>query len=641
MPINRNSRRGTYLGLAFLVCLVLVVFYPVVGFDFINLDVTEQVTGISGTEGFGWATVKDVFTWTKLSYYPVRSLTYAIDRQFWGSDPGGFKATNLLFHLVSTCLLYALILRLFAIARLPSNEEASWRETLAAACGAGLFAIHPLVVEPVVWVPGREELLLTLAGLGAVHLHITARQLEAAGAPRWKIYICHAGTVLCCLLACLSNAVGAVWALLITALDRIVLVGRDWRKIFRATAALWAVTMVTIILKAMATVEVEYEHPEYFSVERLVIISKAYASNLKAIVWPTNLTMDYLPYVRGAHWQFDIAVGVACVLATIAVVYLARRRQLFLFAVAWFLLALAPVAQIMPHHIHRADRFLYLPLAGLGILLATGILWISRKTRSPLGGAALVGGLILLFAGLNYASSRQVWTWRDSISLWSRRLQVQPESLLAHKCLGDALAVVERLPEAAPHYEWVLARLPDDFRTLHNYAMYLSLSSESTEEDFLKAIQMAEKGFRITKGEKPRLRRTLSLAHMNYASLLRSEGRYQEAVEHLQAAMDADPEYQKPMLNLALLLASCEDPSIRSPQAAVKLAEKAISVGAGPDLIPLSVLASIYAHTGDLANAIQTLDRAIEMARRKQTTQWVEELEMLKADYERQANERD
>ena len=641
MASNRNSRRGTYLGLAFLVCLVLAVFHPVVGFDFINLDVTEQVTGVSETESFGWATIKDAFTWTKLSYYPVRSLTYAIDRHIWGKDSGGFKATNLLFHLASVCLLYVLILRLFAIARLPADGEATWRETLAAACGAGLFAIHPLVVEPVVWVPGREELLMTLAGLGAVHLHITARQLEAATAPRWKICICHVGTVVCCVLACLSNAVGVVLALLITALDRIVLVGRDWRKIFGATAALWGVAMITIILKAMATVEVEYEHPEYFSIERLVIISKAYSSNLAAILWPTNLTMDYLPFVRGPHWKLDVAVAIACVLATIGVVWYARRRQMFFFAVAWFLLALAPVAQVMPHHIHRADRFLYLPLVGLGILLATGILWVSRKIRSPLGDAALVGGMILLFAGLNYASSRQVWTWRDSISMWSRRLQVQPESLLAHKCLGDALAIVERLPEAAPHYEWVLARLPDDFRTLHNYAMYLALSPESTEKDFLRAIQMADRGFRITKGEKPRLRRTLSLAHMNYASLLRSEGRYGEAVEHLQAAMDADPEYQKPMLNLALLLASCEDPSIRSPQAAVKLAEKAISVESGPTLIPLSVLASIYAQAGDLAKAIQTLDRAIETARRDQATQWVEELETLKADYQRQANERD
>ena len=60
--------------------------------------------------------------------------------------------------------------------------------------------------------------------------------------------------------------------------------------------------------------------------------------------------------------------GLTCVL-----LWSLKRRQLVLFGLLWFGLALAPVSQIMPHHVHRAERFLYLPLVGLAITVAMGL----------------------------------------------------------------------------------------------------------------------------------------------------------------------------------------------------------------------------------------------------------------------------
>ncbi len=640
MSIDQYLRRSNRLAVAFLVCLVLTVFYPVIGFDFINLDALPLVARNSNIQGLDLDSLKYVLSWTTNSYYPVRSLTYAVDRQLWGTYAGGFKATNVFLHLASVLLLFWLILRLLVRQGKVDDGRASWRETVAATCGAGLFAIHPVVVEPVIWVPGREELLMTLAGLAAVHLHFSSRQLEALSAPRWEFLLARVGAVVCCLAACLSNVVAVTIPLIIIGLDRIVLVGNNWPRIFRDTTPFLAVAAFTFLLKKMANADFELEHPEYLSVHRLVVVSKAYALNLKTYLWPTNLTLDYPRIHPDDGWMADVALGAACLTMTVVVFGAARRNRTALAGLAWFLLALAPTAQIMPHHINRADRFLYLPLVGLAIAVAAGLLWIGRRIQSPVAWGTVTVALVALLAGLNYASARQVWIWQDSITLWEWRLRVQPESQLAHQCLGDAFADAGRLPEAIPHYDWVLRRSPDESRTLHNYAMYLALSPESERDDLEKAVQLATKGFRITKGADPKLRRTLALSHMNYGSSLRAEGRLHEAVEQFQAAIDADPTYKKPLFNLALLLAASEIPELRRPEEAVQLAERAASLPPTPELPELSVLASVYAGAGKFDRAVDVLERAIIDARTRGETDWIAGLEAARQEYQRLATSR-
>jgi tetratricopeptide (TPR) repeat protein len=103
------------------------------------------------------------------------------------------------------------------------------------------------------------------------------------------------------------------------------------------------------------------------------------------------------------------------------------------------------------------------------------------------------------------------------------------------------------------------------------------------------------------------------MAHMNKGTALNRGGQFQAAIDSYRAAIEADPEYEAAVFNLALLLASCRDEQLRDPDLAVRLAEQATETGGGNPL-HLNILAEIYAYAGRFDQAAATFRQAIRMA---------------------------
>ena len=99
-----------------------------------------------------------------------------------------------------------------------------------------------------------------------------------------------------------------------------------------------------------------------------------------------------------------------------------------LFGLIWFVFALGPVSQIIPHHIHRADRFLYLPLAGLAVAVAMTLRAALDALNRPSRSAGMRGmgilGLLLLAA----VSAGQVRTWQNGVLVWENCVRVDPNN---------------------------------------------------------------------------------------------------------------------------------------------------------------------------------------------------------------------
>ena len=75
--------------------LVAVVFVPILGFEFVDYDVSTSVVRNPHIRGLSGENLKHIFTSRCIeSYYPIRTLTYAVDYSLWGLNPGGFKLTN-------------------------------------------------------------------------------------------------------------------------------------------------------------------------------------------------------------------------------------------------------------------------------------------------------------------------------------------------------------------------------------------------------------------------------------------------------------------------------------------------------------------------------------------------------------------
>ncbi len=603
--------------------LVVVVFYPITGFDFINLDAPDQILENAYVHGVSRENLGHIFTSRCIdSYYPVRSLSYAIDHQLWGLNAGGFKFTNGLIHLANAFLVFWLILRLFRYTPAGNGTPSKRWDVFAAAFSAGVFAVHPVVVEPVVWVPGREELLTTFGALCCFHSHMTARCLAETGGKIRRIVFWHGCAALFCVMACLSNAVGAVIPLLVTAWDILMLGRQELRRIAAGTFALWVMGVATIVLKKAGGGS-EALGPELAIDQRWMVVCEVYWLNLKTLVWPTQLALAYSNVVPKALSMIlgGLALGLTCL-----AIWVLRSRKVLLVGLVWFVLALAPTSQIMPHHMHRADRFLYLPLIGLAVLIATCLRPLGRALKLRVLAGGLTAAAVFCLVVLGSLSARQVQTWRNSICVWEHCLRVVHGSVFAHQSLADALAQDGQYERAFAEYELVLRHEPSDLYALRRYAHCLALCRRTELRDYERAIDLARSGCELAEWQDPDLRRTLAESYMSYGTHLRNGDRLELAIQNYESAAQADPNYEVPLFNLALLYATSDDARFQRPTEAVRLAERACRMKGQPSAVQLAILANVYGETGHAEQAIRTAMKAIRRAEAEGNTEFVSQI---------------
>ncbi len=636
-PVSKNrSVHWTALQVAIaLACLIGAVFFPIGGFEFVDYDVTGQVVENPWIRGLTWENVQHIFTSRCVtSYYPVRTLSFALDYQLWELWPGGFKLTNGLIHLANVLLVFWLILRLIAYPATDSPKTAQTRyDVFLAGFCAGIFAVHPIVVEPVAWVAGREELLMTLGALACFHLHLAARRLDSESGRRVRSVICDLLAAICCVAACLSNAVGAVIPLMVTVWDVLMLDRPKLWRIFRGTSALWVASVATIAIKRIGDPGVAAAEPDFFSAERLYVVAKVYWLNLQSIAWPTDLAACRRRIELGSFLDLPFILGVVLIVLTGVLVWSLRRRKLVLMGLLWFGIALAPASQIMVHHIHRADRFLYLPLAGLAIAVAMGLRPMERYLKTPvlrIGAPALAVWSLLL---LGILAAGQVQTWRNSISMWKNCVRIDPDNALARHVLGYNLAYRGQYDEAMEHRE---AQLSLDFNNPEamRFAALLAVKGTETQpSNCALAVQLARRACELTRWDNPRHLDVLAVAYSSLGQSQVDDQHLQRAIQSYRTALEVDSDCRQALVQLAVVLATCSDERFRKPQEAVALVERAAKSVDHADPNMLVILATVYAEAWEFDKAIATTEKAIQLAQSGGQAQLVEPLRQRLEQY--------
>jgi tetratricopeptide (TPR) repeat protein len=593
MARDRQTRRWPIvLATLALTGLVAAVFYHVLGFSFITLDVSVLVVENPAVHGLTWQNVTRILTSPCIqSYYPVRSLTLALDYEIWGLTPGGFKLTGGLIHLANVLLLFWLIVRL--LGRKAAGVGLDLGSIAIATVTAGVFAVHPVVVEPVTWVGGREELLMTLGALGCIHFHLSARRLSREVGRSRRAIACFVAAAICCAFGCLSNAVGAVIPLLITTWDVLTLPRPKLGKIVWGTLALWAIGAGTIVVKSLLPTGHHEDLPWSILARQPGVVLVGYWLNLKTLAWPTGLSLSYEFIAPDELPVVQLILGALAVAATCSLAWIVRRRPLILFGLLWFCLALAPASQVLPHHLQRGDRFLYLPLVGLAIaaaqILARTRRFLTERLAVTVSAAVGVAMLVLLAA----LSTSQVLHWQNDVTLWEHCAAVQPNNPRAHGYLAGAY---ERagLPELARESYWRSLQLsPNTVWVLHNFALFLTSDKTPRLDDHRLAVELALRGCRLSEWRDPDLTHALAQAQTTLADTYAATGEYRLAIDHYYKAIGAHPEYDYPLFNLALVLSTCPDKSLRDPNKAVRLAERGRRLATSLDAQRLSILATV------------------------------------------------
>src|SRR6266567_7900260 len=528
-----------------LALVTLLVYVPVFQAQFIGYDDPDYVTANPHVlSGITLANLRWAFVTSHTgNWHPVTWISLMLNSQYLGSSAGAFHAVNLLLHVANTLLLFLWLCR---------ATEAKWRGALVAA----LFALHPLHVESVAWISERKDVLSALFWILALIVYT-----DYAKTGRISRYF----------FALLLFSIGLMAKPMLVSLPFVLLLLDYWplrRFAERRTFGLLIEKLPFLALSIASsgvTLLVQREHampaldkvPIFLRLENAVL---AYVAYIGKMFSPTGLAVIY-PYNLHPSAIRALLSLATLVVVSAAVIRIGRHKPYLFTGWFWFLITLAPVIGIVQVGSQSmADRYTYVPLIGLFVILAWGGWEALSLLRIPRFVQALGASMALvLCAGLTRAQLRY---WHDSIALFQHALNVTADHGAAEANLGYALAEQGQDDRAIAHYKAVLKSHPRGDATVWNN-LGGSLAATGKLEEAIDAFQNALK-----------LDPSMGDAHQNLALALARSGRQQESLVHFRDAARLEPENVRVHNIYAVMLGAAgrSDEAIQEFQIALQLA---------------------------------------------------------------------
>jgi len=516
-----------------LAVITLAVYNPVNRHPFVNYDDDRYVTENAHVRaGLTWDTFVWALTSTEQSnWHPLTWMSHALDCQFFHLNAAGHHFTSLLIHAVNAMLLFLL---------LAVVTQRIWPSLLVAA----LFALHPVNVESVAWVAERKNVLCTLfflLTLGAYGWY--------AQKPHWTRYL----AVLALFAAALASKPMAITL-------PFVLLLLDWWPLKRDTGnaspqrswAWLACEKIPFLLlsagSAIITLQAQQsggavrstlQFPLGVRLQNAVV---AYAMYLQKAVWPVRLAPLY-PHPGGSLSAWQIALSAVVLFAISAAVLKLPSRRYLAVGWLWFLGTLVPVIGLVQvGDAAMADRYAYIPLIGIFVMLTWGISDLAVAYHFGLAWRVVPAVCVLVALGL--ATTRQLSYWSSNYDLWSHALAVTRKNYIAENNLGGALVLLGRAAEACPHFEAAAEINPRDPMSHFNMGACLQDGGNLNG-----AIQQYHTTIELTSD-----RLLLASAYANQGTAYRDLGDDRDARDSYDQALKLNPAQFNAYLGLGRLL---------------------------------------------------------------------------------------
>jgi len=593
---------------------------------------------------------------------PTRFLadySFALNYAWAGFSPSDFRLVNIAIHLGAGLLLYGLTRRTLL---LPVwNSRFSHSASGLALAAALLWTLHPLQTESVTYIAQRIEALMGFFFLLTFYAFVrgaTANRLSP-----WK-----PAAVLACALGMATKEVMITAPLLLVLFDGLFL-SSSWRGIlkrWRWHAAFCSTGIIVLLLLRASVMRAQAENVplvgagairwEYALTQLNVIVHY-----LKLSVIPHPLCLDYRwPLVQSpweALWPGLFTVGLG-----LGTVWALWKRSWTGFIGSWFFIILAPTSSINPLPEAAFGLRMYLPLAGVVVLLVVavdaGLLRLFKGTRGRWIGGITVGAVVCaVFMGLTHLRNE---TYLTQERMWRDVILQRPDNFRTFISLSNALLEGDRNREASTVCSNLLHRLPP----------FATLSFEAIQKDYIHPgyppvhmyygmahNNLGQAAMNLNQPEAAKLHYREAIrvfpagywAHRNLGHALYLENRVDEAISEWETAVEWQPKESQSQgfLGVALsrkhqyreaaqhfekavtlktdfwfargqwawLLATCPSNDVRNGTRALEVAKPLLTVAGEKSPRAFDIVAAAYAEMGDFSNAVAIIKEAIRMAK--------------------------
>jgi tetratricopeptide (TPR) repeat protein len=405
------------------------------------LSYFSQEDGVSPDEGTG--------DYHSGYYRPLINVSYFINYKMFGMRPGGFRAANLVFH-VMTCLVLFMVMARFTRGLVP----------LAATL---LFGLHPANTEAVAWISARNNLLVGFFSLASFYFYAFSKpdkRKRGVGL-----------SVLFYILALLCKEF-AFMLLPILFLYDLTLGGKTFRHRSAWTGYIpYIAASACYLLVRWAVTEsvLSPAEPGDSAFHRIYFIPYLIVFYVRLVVLPFGVHSFIMTYPQ-EFFCWEAAIGFAGLFLMGVLVWRHRKEKMILFPVFAFLMGLFPVLNIIPTSAVSivSMRWLYFPLlflmAAIGWAMERLLLW--KKAF----------GMVLVFAGAAYLGAYSYFLnseqWRDDWSLCHREV-TQFNNLFYAGCLAEQYHKRKDYEKAETYYRLAIANYPRIADDRINYAALL------------------------------------------------------------------------------------------------------------------------------------------------------------------------
>ena len=529
---NADKHRIVNIRYDFLVCLFLViailaVYWQMNYHEFINFDDASYILenqhvqkGLT-SESISWA-----FGFTDISYWhPLTWLSHMLDCQIYGLIPGMHHRTSLIFHIVNSILLFFVLQKM---------TGALWKSAFVAA----LFALHPINVESVAWVAERKNLLSTFFWM----LTMLAYVYYTSHPNLYRYFL----TFLLLMLGLMAKPMLVTLPFVLLLLDYWPLGRFRQQSTFNLILEKIPFFALSAVSAYISSISVQ-RYGIVVSMElvpmklRLANALVSYVQYIEKMIWPKNLAIFYPFPDTLPIWQV-FGAGLFLVSISFLVLLNFRKKPYLCIGWLWFLGTLIPVIGLKQAGLWPAiaDRWAYVPLIGIFLIISWGIPELVSKWRHKKIGLALAATVLLLI--LMTVTWLQVRCWTNSVSLFKNAFEVTANSYIVHFKLGEALTETDKTEEAISHYREVLRLKPGYAHAHHNLGSILADQGKTNEamNHYIAALKI-----------NPKLERT----HNNLGGILNRKGEMDKAIKHYFYALRLNNNYAEAYNNIGVVLA--------------------------------------------------------------------------------------